>query len=52
MTYMIHVRHGGPSSGYITTGFFGGEHTVIDINTIEFRPHPRLDCRSRCFAVV
>ncbi|KAI0278077.1 MFS general substrate transporter [Russula aff. rugulosa BPL654] len=24
VTYMIHVRHGGPSSGYISTGFFGG----------------------------
>jgi len=24
VTYMIRVRHGGPSSGYISTGFFGG----------------------------
>jgi fucose permease len=24
VTYIIQVRHGGPSSGYIATGFFGG----------------------------
>ncbi|KAI9458666.1 MFS general substrate transporter [Lactarius psammicola] len=24
VTYVIQVRHGGPSSGYISTGFFGG----------------------------
>jgi len=24
VTYIIEVRHGGPSSGYISTGFFGG----------------------------
>ncbi|KAI9509245.1 MFS general substrate transporter [Russula earlei] len=24
VTYVIHVRHGGPSSGYISAGFFGG----------------------------
>lgn len=35
---MIQVRHGGPSSGYITTGFFGGEHTIVGVNTIEFSP--------------
>ena len=24
VTYMINARGGGPSSGYISTGFFGG----------------------------
>ncbi|KAI0252492.1 MFS general substrate transporter [Lactifluus subvellereus] len=24
VTYVIHTRHGGPSSGYISAGFFGG----------------------------
>lgn len=32
VTYMIHVRHGGPSSGYISTGFFGGKHAIINVN--------------------
>ena len=25
MTYVIRVRDGGPSSGYISSGFFGGK---------------------------
>ncbi len=32
VTYMIRVRHGGPSSGYISTGFFGGKHAIMDVN--------------------
>ena len=32
---MIHVRHGGPSSGYISTGFFGGKHATIDVNAVD-----------------
>jgi hypothetical protein len=32
VTYMIRVRHGGPSSGYISTGFFGGKHAIINVN--------------------
>lgn len=51
VTYMIRVRHGGPSSGYITTGFFGGEHAAIGIDIIIFRPHSRLDCRPSCIAM-
>ena len=27
VTYVIDVRGGGPSSGYISTGFFGGMHS-------------------------
>jgi len=49
VTYMIRVRHGGPSSGYVSTGFFGGKHAIIDVNSIKFKPHPRLDFRSNCF---
>jgi hypothetical protein len=37
---MIHVRHGGPSSGYISAGFFGGKFLMCcDVQTIGFQPH-------------
>jgi len=29
VTYVIQVRHGGPSSGYISSGFFGGKSTLM-----------------------
>ena len=29
VTYVIEVRHGGPSSGYISTGFFAGEQIMV-----------------------
>lgn len=51
MTYMIDVRHGGPSSGYISSGFFGGKRAIKGADAIEFRSHPRLDCGSSCFPV-
>ena len=32
VTYVIDLRGGGPSSGYISSGFFGGE---CDVGTFE-----------------
>ena len=29
MTFLMIVRDGGPSSGYVSTGFFGGEYLVV-----------------------
>ena len=29
VTYVIQVRHGGPSSGYISAGFFGGKQIMM-----------------------
>jgi hypothetical protein len=39
VTYVIHVRHGGPSSGYISSGFFGGK-PVHDVTAIKFQTAP------------
>jgi hypothetical protein len=51
VTYAIQVRHGGPSSGYISSGFFGGEPTLMTSVQSGFNPHPRLDRRSSCAPV-
>ena len=29
VTFLMIVRGGGPSSGYVSTGFFGGEYLVV-----------------------
>jgi hypothetical protein len=29
VTFLMIVRGGGPSSGYVSTGFFGGKHLVF-----------------------
>lgn len=31
VTFIIRERHGGPNSGYISSGFFGGKHTVLTL---------------------
>ena len=51
VTYVIQVRHGGPSSGYISSGFFGGKPTLNTSVQSGFNPHPRLDRRSSCVPV-
>ena len=51
VTYVIQVRHGGPSSGYISSGFFGGESILMTSVQSSFNPHPRLDRRSSCAPV-
>jgi len=51
VTYVIQVRHGGPSSGYISSGFFGGKPTLMMSMQSGFNLHPRLDRRSSCAPV-
>ena len=29
VTFLMTVREGGPSSGYVSTGFFGGKYLII-----------------------
>ena len=31
VTFLMIVREGGPSSGYVSTGFFGGKHLMISM---------------------
>lgn len=35
VTYIIDVRGGGMSSGYISTGFFGGESVVFHVESAD-----------------
>ena len=43
VTFLMIVRGGGPSSGYVSTGFFGGKHQVtlffLVLNFFFIRPY-------------
>lgn len=36
VTYVQDVRGGGPNSGYISSGFFGGERHAIEQSYIQY----------------
>ena len=42
VTFLMNVRGGGPSTGYVSTGFFGGKYLIIpSLSFVEhiFRPY-------------